>query len=123
MIGFGETFRYRELRDFQHNHRSGATSSSASMGIFVLVAYSCYELTEAMLGSGIISVLFCGLSMAHYSFRNLNDAAQRNIYHVTGACEIEQTGHTVETLLFNDVILLPLRLNVQPLSSQACSLT
>ena len=42
----------------------------------MLFAYSSYLLADGMRLSGIVSILFCGIVMAHYTFNNLSAKAR-----------------------------------------------
>ena len=47
-----------------------------------LFAYSSYLLADGLNLSGIVSILFCGIVMAHYTFCNLlnNEASRYSTY-------------------------------------------
>ena len=73
---------YDRLLEFHHMHRGFNSTSSASVGIFILFAYVCYELAESLHMSGIIAVLASGFTMGHYAYRNLHETAQRSVFQI-----------------------------------------
>jgi hypothetical protein len=46
------------------------------MVLTILFPYMSWMLAEAMKLSGIVSILFCGIAMAHYTTRNLHPKTQ-----------------------------------------------
>jgi sodium/hydrogen exchanger 8 len=46
--------------------------------ILVLYAYFSYLIAEGLSLSGIVAILFCGITMAHYSYNNLSKISQRS---------------------------------------------
>jgi len=44
--------------------------------LLILFSLCSYALSDAMLLSGIVTILFCGIGMSHYTFNNLSPKAQ-----------------------------------------------
>lgn len=45
--------------------------------VFVVFAYGSFMLAQAVGASGIVSMLFCGIAMAHYAFFNMSVKTQQ----------------------------------------------
>jgi len=45
--------------------------------VFVVLAYISFMLAQGVGASGIVSMLFCGISMAHYAFFNMSIKSQQ----------------------------------------------
>ena len=69
---------------FKHTHfRTDPDLHYMETCLVVLVPYMSYTLAEAFSLSGIVSILFCGITMAHYMRPNLSpwsQAATKNIF-------------------------------------------
>ncbi len=61
-------FLFKWTRLFSHVLLEGS--------LIMLFAYSSYLLADGMRLSGIVSILFCGIVMAHYTFNNLSAKAR-----------------------------------------------
>jgi len=49
--------------------------------LIALFAYSSYLVAEGLHLSGIVAILFCGIAMAQYAYRNLSEASQKLSLH------------------------------------------
>lgn len=59
--------------------------SMLETALFVLMSYSTFLASEAAGFTGIISVLFCGIFQAHYTYNNLSDASKaqtKDLFHL-----------------------------------------
>jgi len=68
-------FKYTELRKFQ-------MLETCTLAVY---AYCSYLLAEGLGLSGIVSILFCGITMAHYTYNNLSKESQEltvNVFQV-----------------------------------------
>jgi NhaP-type Na+/H+ or K+/H+ antiporter len=69
---------------FKHTHfRTDPDLHYMETCLVVLVPYMSYTLAEAYSLSGIVSILFCGITMAHYMRPNLSpwsQAATKNVF-------------------------------------------
>lgn len=63
-FGLWSALLFKWTRLFNHVLLEGA--------LIMLFAYSSYLLADGIRLSGIVSVLFCGIVMAHYTFSNLS---------------------------------------------------
>eukprot|EP01135_Chromosphaera_perkinsii_P007129 Nk52_evm3s710 gene=Nk52_evmTU3s710 len=53
--------------------------SEMESALFVVMSYSSYIIAEGSGLSGIVSILFCGVVQAHYSFHNMSSSSQVRI--------------------------------------------
>ncbi|KAJ8015716.1 hypothetical protein DPEC_G00029030 [Dallia pectoralis] len=60
------TFEFTKLRDFQ----------LLETALFFLMSWSTFLLAEACGFTGVVAVLFCGITQAHYTFNNLSPESQ-----------------------------------------------
>jgi len=103
-------------------------------GAFVIFAYSSYLFAQGVQASGIVSMLFCGIFMAHYAYENLSIKSQNTtkytfqllaflsenfIFIYLGITIFTRDGYLFDPLLilFVFLIIMVARfLNVYPLS-------
>ena len=50
--------------------------------MLILFAYASYLLADGLSLSGIVAILFCGIVMSHYTFKNLSDESQVGFSYV-----------------------------------------
>ncbi|KAI9144793.1 Sodium/hydrogen exchanger family-domain-containing protein [Paraphysoderma sedebokerense] len=65
------------------------------IAMVLIFAYSSYLIAEFAYLSGIVSILFCGIAMAHYLYDNLSDHAQRSTKEI-----VRVMAYICETILF-----------------------
>jgi NhaP-type Na+/H+ or K+/H+ antiporter len=63
----------------KHVWISGYEGAIYEMLMLVIFAYSSYLLAEILNLTGIISIFFCGIAMAHYGHSNLTKLTQRTL--------------------------------------------
>ena len=68
IIGLWSALLFKWTRMYSHVLLEGS--------LMVLFAYSSYLLADGLDFSGIVSILFCGIVMAHYTFNNLSAKAR-----------------------------------------------
>jgi sodium/hydrogen exchanger 8 len=88
-----------------------AKDTKRAVSVFALFAYGSYLLAEVLEMSGIMSVFFCGISMAHYNWYNLSASARlvtsQTFQSVSYACEMFvfcYMGFSVWTLSFEETL-------------------
>ena len=73
----------------------GTSESHAAPCIVVLFPYCAYMAAEALHLSGIVSILFCGIVMSHYTKKNLSDRINESTSSV-----FQILAHLAETFIF-----------------------
>ncbi|GAA6018318.1 hypothetical protein JCM10207_000803 [Rhodosporidiobolus poonsookiae] len=53
--------------------------------LVLLIAYTSYFFSNALTMSGIVSLLFCGITLKHYAFHNMSRRTQRTTRYVFGS--------------------------------------
>eukprot|EP01043_Picozoa_sp_COSAG02_P000599 COSAG02_NODE_11_length_58539_cov_103.119473_18_plen_631_part_00 len=94
---------------FKRTHIAKDTKRAVS--VFTLFAYGSYLLAEVLDMSGIMSVFFCGIAMAHYNWYNLSASARlvtaQAFQAISYACEMFvfcYMGFSVWTLSFEETL-------------------
>eukprot|EP00736_Rhodelphis_marinus_P003122 Rmarinus@m.22624 len=74
------------------NFRDDPMLHHAELMIVILVPFLSWMLAEALMLSGIVAILFCGITMAHYTSANMSDHtrdASHEFYHILATlCEM-----------------------------------
>jgi solute carrier family 9 (sodium/hydrogen exchanger), member 8 len=73
----------------KHVWISGYEGAIYEMLMLIAFAYSSYLLAEILSLTGIISIFFCGIAMAHYAHSNLTKLTQRTLKVIASL----NTGH------------------------------
>ena len=88
-----------------------AKDTKRAVSVFTLFAYGSYLLAEVLDMSGIMSVFFCGIAMAHYNWYNLSASARlvtaQAFQSISYACEMFvfcYMGFSVWTLSFEETL-------------------
>ena len=88
-----------------------AKDTKRAVSVFALFAYGSYLIAEVLEMSGIMSVFFCGIAMAHYNWYNLSASARlvtaQTFQSVSYACEMFvfcYMGFSVWTLSFEQTV-------------------
>ena len=86
ILGSGRLTRIlKKVKFTSTNHKTQALS------VMLIIPWVCYLFAEIISISGIVSIMFCGIAMAHYAVENITAEARENIkdiYHaVSSNCE------------------------------------
>mmetsp|Transcript_23087 Transcript_23087/g.72008 ORF Transcript_23087/g.72008 Transcript_23087/m.72008 type:complete len:417 (-) Transcript_23087:480-1730(-) len=81
--------------NFKEHDRGSGHGAVVEVCLLLMFPYVSYMLAEGLQLSGIVSVLFCGIIMAHYTVENLTDEAQ-----ATSQGFFKVLAHLAETFVF-----------------------
>ena len=63
-------------------HSSLSLYPSIETCLVALCAYMCYFFSNGLSMSGIVSLLFCGITLKHYAYHNMSHRTQRTIKYI-----------------------------------------
>jgi NhaP-type Na+/H+ or K+/H+ antiporter len=63
----------------KHVWISGYEGAIYELSMLVIFAYGSYLLAEVLGMTGIISIFFCGIGMAHYAMANLTELTKKSV--------------------------------------------
>lgn len=55
---------------------------SQSLSVMLIIPWVCYLFSEIVSLSGIVSIMFCGVSTGHYAMENVSFQARENIQEI-----------------------------------------